>query len=232
MKVRSCPRRPGADGPVATDAALRQRRESQGFHDAAGFLPELDDTGHRETDPPADQGRARREPRPHRHGGMGGGRGRCGVAAAAAALGPLTFTVETKRANLPAVLEILRQILREPTLPADDFEVMKVESLAASSRAAPTRRLASNRLQRLISKYPHDDVRYVPSSTSRSSGSRRATIDQVRTLYKRYLGAEHGELAIVGDFEPSETLPIARARRRGLEGRQALRADRASVQPG
>ena len=43
----------------------------------------------------------------------------------------LTFTVETKRANLPAVLDIIRQILREPTLPGSEFEVMKNEDLAA-----------------------------------------------------------------------------------------------------
>jgi zinc protease len=34
------------------------------------------------------------------------------------------------------------------------------------------------------------------------------TVDQVRALYKDFLGAGHGELAVVGDFEPSEILPI------------------------
>ena len=83
-----------------------------------------DDPRHEVPDPPADPGCARQELRParHRHGqanghAMGGG----------PSVGSITFTVETKRANLPAVLEILRQILREPTLPASEFEVMKNE---------------------------------------------------------------------------------------------------------
>ena len=53
-------------------------------------------------------------------------------------LGTLTFTIETKRANLPAVLEILRQILREPSLPGSEFEVMKNEEIAGV-RTGPVR---------------------------------------------------------------------------------------------
>ena len=37
---------------------------------------------------------------------------------------------------------------------------------------------------------------------------KQVTLEQVRSLYHDYLGADHGELVIVGDFEPSEVLPI------------------------
>ena len=50
--------------------------------------------------------------------------------------------------------------------------------------------------------------------------SKALTLDQVKTLhYSDYLGADHGELAVVGDFEPSEILPIVSqdARRLALE---------------
>jgi zinc protease len=143
-------------------------------------------------------------------GGMGGGRGgRRGGGGGGGALGSVTFTLETKRANLPAVLDILRQILREPTLPAEEFELMKVARLAGieQGRTDPAR-LASNRLTRLMSKYDADDVRYTPTIDEELTRLKAVNIDQVRTLYKDYLGASHGELAIVGDFEPSEIMPI------------------------
>ncbi|MFO0952869.1 MAG: pitrilysin family protein [Isosphaeraceae bacterium] len=142
-----------------------------------------------------------------RRGGGGGGGG---------ALGSVTFSVETKRANFPAVLEILRQVLREPSFPAEDFAVMKLGRIAAAEagRTDP-QRLAANRLQRLMQRYPADDVRYVPTVEEEVKRLEAVTLEQVRTLYKDYLGVSHGEIAVVGDFEPSEVLPILA---RALEG--------------
>ena len=121
----------------------------------------------------------------------------------------LTFTVDTKRANLPAALEILRQILREPTLPGSEFEVMKNEEIAAieQGRSDPAS-LGFTLLRRLMAKYPSDDVRYVPTIDEQIERLRKVTADQVRTLYNDYVGADHGDLVVVGDFEPSEILPI------------------------
>jgi zinc protease len=125
-------------------------------------------------------------------------------------VGSVTFTVETKRAKLPAVLEILRQILREPTLPGSEFEVLKNEEIAGIEQGlSDPMRQGLNRLLRLFSRpYPRDDVRYVPTLSERLERTRRLSLDQVRALYHGYLGAEHGELVMIGDFEPSEVLPI------------------------
>jgi len=123
--------------------------------------------------------------------------------------GAIRFSVQTKRPNLAATLEILRQILREPLLPADEFEVMKNAELAGldSSRTEPTA-LASTELRRLLTDYPADDVRYTPTIEEEIERVKATDVEQVRKLHKEYLGAGHGELAIVGDFEPSEVLPI------------------------
>ncbi len=123
--------------------------------------------------------------------------------------GSATFALETRRANLPAALEILRQILREPTLPSPEFEVLKSEDIAGieDSRTDPIS-LGFVRLRRLMAKYPADDVRYTPTLDEQIERARKVSLDQVRTLYREYLGADHGELVVVGDFEPSDTLPI------------------------
>jgi zinc protease len=177
----------------------------KGFTDAAGFLPDLMTQGtekmtRQQIKDALDKNFARLG------SGMGGrmlrGFGRLGV-------GETTFTVETKRANLPAVLEILRQVLREPTLPASEFEIMKNENIAGleEGRTDPIR-LGLNHLLRLMAKYPVDDVRYVPTLDEQLDGTKKLSLDQVRKLYREYLGADHGELVVIGDFEPSEIMPI------------------------
>jgi zinc protease len=124
-------------------------------------------------------------------------------------MGTITFTIETKRANLPVVLDILRQILREPTLPGSEFEVMKNEEVAGAEqgRSDPIRQ-GLNHIQRILSKYPSDDVRYVPTVDERTELLKKVSLEQVRSLYHDYLGTEHGELVVVGDFDSSEILPI------------------------
>jgi len=126
-----------------------------------------------------------------------------------AGLGAITFTVQTKRANLPAVLDILRQVLREPSFPAKEFDVLKNEAITGleQNRSDPIPQGLIH-IQRLISHYPSDDVRYVPTVDEQIERTRKVTLDQVRTLYNGYLGADHGELVVIGDFESSEILPI------------------------
>ena len=46
------------------------------------------------------------------------------------------------------------------------------------------------------------------------------TIDQVKSLYDDFLSADHGEVAVVGDFEPSEVLPLVA---KAVEGWHAKR---------
>src|SRR3954453_8203637 len=45
-------------------------------------------------------------------------------------VGSATFAVEAPKANLPQAWEFLRQVLREPSLPAEEFEILRREQLA------------------------------------------------------------------------------------------------------
>src|SRR5437667_11413425 len=81
-------------------------------------------------------------------GGGGGGRrgGGRGGAAAGGSLGAVTFSLQTKRDNLPAALEILRQVLREPTLPDDQFDVLRRERLASIEQMRTEPAMLASRL--------------------------------------------------------------------------------------
>ncbi|MFO0909995.1 MAG: pitrilysin family protein [Isosphaeraceae bacterium] len=212
VKVALLPKK-NRNGTVQVNLTLRygNAENLRGFEVAAGMLPmlmlrETRNLSRQQLQDALDKNVARIGAG---FGGGGGRGGRRGGGGGGGSLGAVTFSLETKRTNLPAVLEIFRQVLREPTLPQADFEQMKLMRVAMSDqlRSDPAS-LASNRMSRVLSKYPQDDIRYVPTVEESIARARSVTIDQVRTLYKDYLGASNGELVVVGDFEPSEVLPL------------------------
>jgi zinc protease len=144
-------------------------------------------------------------------GGGGGGRrgGRGGGGGGGGGAGSVSFSIQAKRDTLPDVLKLLQQVLREPALPADDFDVMKGERLAMieQMRSEPAM-LAPRLLQRELSPYSKEDVRYVPTIDESIERLKTAKYDEVVKLYREYLGGQVGELTIVGDFDPKVCLPI------------------------
>ncbi len=123
--------------------------------------------------------------------------------------GMMQFTVRTKRANLSAVLGLLRQILREPAPAASEFEVLKREELAGlEEEKTDPHALSSRLLRQQLSPYPKDDVRYAPSVEEEIARFQAVTFDDVKTLYRDFVGAQSGELTVVGDFDPTEVTPI------------------------
>jgi zinc protease len=144
--------------------------------------------------------------------GGGGGRGRGGRGGGgggAGALGAVSFSIQAKHSTLPEVLELLRQVLREPRLPNDEFEVMKRERLAQLERMkTEPAMLAPRLLQRELNPYPKDDVRYEPTVDESIERLKGVTHEQVTQLYREFVGAQAGEFTIVGDFDQAACLAI------------------------
>jgi zinc protease len=136
--------------------------------------------------------------------------------------GEATFLLETKRANLPAVLNLLKQILREPTLPADEFDILRRQNLSQlEEQLTNPQALAIVRVRRTVSPYAKDDVRYIPTLDEEIQRYTAATVDQVKKLYSGFLGSQAGELAIVGDFDTAECLKILRETFSGWASKQS-----------
>jgi zinc protease len=125
---------------------------------------------------------------------------------ASSGVGQLSFSLTSKRAQLPKVLDLLREVLREPTFPADEFQILqendKQELL--KSQVEP-QALAINLLRRTIRPYPKEDVRYVPTVQESIARLDKVTRDQVERLYANQLGGSYGEIALVGDFDIEAT---------------------------
>jgi len=157
-----------------------------------------------------------------RRGGGGGG-----------GLGAVSFSIQARRDTLPAVLELLRQVLREPRMPAEEFEVMKRERLATTEQMkTEPAMLAPRLLQRQLNPYPKDDVRYEPTVEESIARLKAVNHEQVVQLHHEYLGSQAGELTIVGDFDPKGCLPILKDTFAGWKAANPYARIASSVQAG
>jgi zinc protease len=126
------------------------------------------------------------------------------------AAGTLSFAIECPRANLPAVLHLLGEVLRQPTFPPEELDVLKRQAKDQLDKGlSEPIFLAINFLMRHINPYPDDDVRYVPTIEESIARIKAVNAGQVRKLYEEQVGGQVGELVVVGDFEPATMSSLA-----------------------
>jgi zinc protease len=119
-------------------------------------------------------------------------------------------SIETTRPNLPAVLKLAAEILREPSFPDTEFEQTRQSTLARieSSKSDPQFQ-AFHELRRHLNRYPKDDVRAVKSPEEEIADYKKVTLDEARQFYKDFYGASNSEMAVVGDFDAAEIRKLA-----------------------
>ncbi len=121
-------------------------------------------------------------------------------------LGDLSFTIECKRETVPAVLAILEEILRRPTFPTEEFDILKRQMRDGLERQrTDPATLASRALQRQLSPFPPDHIRYTPTVEESVQRLEKTTLEQLQKLYKEQVGGTAGEIVVVGDFDPAPT---------------------------
>jgi len=112
---------------------------------------------------------------------------------------------ETVRANLAPTLKLAAEALRSPSFPPEEVEKLKRERATQleASRTEPTA-IAQRALARHDNPYPKGDVRYAATLDEDLAGVTRASPEAIARFHERFVGADHGEVAIVGDFDPAE----------------------------
>lgn len=93
-----------------------------------------------------------------------------------------TVTIETTRENLPTVMQLVAEILREPSFPADEFDQLKRQNLAAveEQKSEPTQ-IAFTAFGRHLSPYPKGDVRYISTAEETIAELNAVTLDQAKS---------------------------------------------------
>ena len=119
--------------------------------------------------------------------------------------GALSVSIKTRGENLGKVLEILKLILREPTLPAAELEVLKTQQIAAmeKQKTDPQSRAILS-VRRQLRPYSAEDPRYVPDIDQEIERIKALSQSDLQSLYENFIGASVGEIAVVGDFSEDE----------------------------
>jgi len=121
-----------------------------------------------------------------------------------------TVTIETVRDNLPAVMKLVAEILREPSFPATEFEQLKQEQLAGIEQqiSEPTA-IAFVAFQRHVRPFPKGHVNYTSALDESVAELKAVTLDEVKKFYADFYGATSGEFVVVGDFDDKELTRLA-----------------------
>jgi zinc protease len=118
-------------------------------------------------------------------------------------LGVLQVSVKTTEPNLPEVLGLVVDLLRKPRLDPAEFSVIQRQAITGLEQSQnDPQALATLSTRRLLSPYPPEDVRYVPTIEQELERTKSLTAQQVRDFYERFLSAQAGEVAAVGNFLP------------------------------
>lgn len=121
-----------------------------------------------------------------------------------------TATISTVRENLPAVLRLVAEVLREPAFPETEFETIKKDELTGLDFAkSEPQVLASLELNRNLYPHPKGDIRATMTLQEQTEQVQKTTVEDARKFYREFIGASNGELSVVGDFDAKEIATLA-----------------------
>ena len=118
--------------------------------------------------------------------------------------GPTSVTVsgQTVKSQLPAVLELVAEVLRRPSFPERDLEEMRAESIASIDRQRQDpASIGSLAFNRHFNIHPPGDIRHVHTLDEQVAQVRAVTLAGVRAFHREFYGAGKGEFSAVGDFD-------------------------------
>lgn len=110
--------------------------------------------------------------------------------------------ISTKRDKLPAVIELVGKLLRQPLFEAGPLEEARRQWLAGIERQRKEPgAVIANRLARHGNPYPRGDLRHAQSFEEEEADVKAVTLEQVQAFHRRFYSAAQGEFAAVGDMD-------------------------------
>ena len=125
---------------------------------------------------------------------------------ASSGVGSLNVSWESKREMHAELLKLLQSVLREPTFPESELNILKQNSKQSIEETmVDPQGIAFNTLSRQLNPHPKTSIHYVPTYEESLQRIAKVQRDDIVKLYAEQIGGTHGELVIVGDFDPDAT---------------------------
>lgn len=113
--------------------------------------------------------------------------------------------IETIKSNLPEVIKIVSDVLKNPKFDEAELEKMRQEEIAGieSQRSEP-QAIAFTEFRRATSPYKKGDPRYVGTFDEDLDDIKKVTADDLKQFYKDFYGASNATFSVVGDFDKDQ----------------------------
>ena len=113
--------------------------------------------------------------------------------------------IETTRDNLPAVMRLAAEVLRQPGFSPEEFDQLKRQNLAGleEQKSEPIQ-MAFTAFSRHLAPFPKGDVRYIKTIDESIADINAATLDQAKQFYGDFYGASNATMSVIGDFDDKE----------------------------
>jgi zinc protease len=113
-------------------------------------------------------------------------------------------SITTTRENLMPTLALVAEVLKEPIFPESEFEELRRQQIAGieSQKSEPVS-LALTTYQQRMNPYPKGHPLGTKSIDEDIAELKALTLAQVSGIYTELVGASYGDIAVVGDFDPS-----------------------------
>jgi zinc protease len=125
-------------------------------------------------------------------------------------VGQVGVSFETQRDNLPAVIGLVAEMLKEPSFPANEFETLKQEKLTElEAGLKDPEALASKEFERRLNPYPVGHPRYVAKLEEQIAEIKASTLEAIGKFHADFYGAQSAQLSVVGDFDEPAIAKLA-----------------------
>jgi zinc protease len=119
--------------------------------------------------------------------------------------GGLIINLRTDKQNLPAALALLDDMLKHPKFDEAEFAKIVLDTKAdyESSKSDP-QSLASEKLSKLLSKYPKGHPYYASSTDEGLEDLAKVKLEDVKKYYSDFYGADNSVSAFVGELDKKQ----------------------------
>lgn len=124
----------------------------------------------------------------------------------------VSVSANTIRENLPELLKLIENILKNPAFDAAELELLKQARLAAVEQIKSEPMFVAQEIanKHFNAHFPKTDPRYFMDGDEQIASIKATELAEVKKFYADFYGASDATLAIVGDFDEKEILDLTR----------------------
>jgi zinc protease len=118
----------------------------------------------------------------------------------------VNISISSTKQNLNAVLDLVDEMVHQPSFPPDEFKALIDENLAGieSQRSEPNA-IAPQELSRLTNTFPKGHILYPMNTDETVAAYKAVTLEDVKKFHSEYYNGAAATAAVVGDFDVPAT---------------------------